>query len=123
MKHMLFDSIVSCSRGKLCLPNGFGPFPTVIILRMYEEKDDPTLEFYARKMNEIGFLAFISLPEAQRDDLESYLNSVVDFLITVPEVNIQKIFLLMADRENSIDINMELLDDRIQAIASLNWLS
>lgn len=125
MKNIFFDSLISNHGVKLYIPDGLGPFPSVIILKQLEEKkDEPTLEFYARKMNEIGFLAFtfISIAEKQIETLHAHINLVIDYLITRPEVDTKKIFLLIADRDNRIDINMDLFDDRIQAMASLSWL-
>ncbi|WP_375038164.1 hypothetical protein [Acinetobacter sp. RW6] len=126
MENIFSDYLVNSPRGKLYIPDGLGPFPSVIILKQYEEKiNEPSLDYYAKKMNEIGFLAFtfISIPEKQIEILYSHLNSAIDYLTNRSDVDTKKIFLLMADREKTIEINMHLFSDRIHAIASLSWLT
>ncbi len=126
MQTIFFDHLTNSSRGKLYIPDGIGPFPSVIILKQCERKiDESSLDYYASKMNEIGFLAFTFIVPSEKriEILYSHLNSAIDYLANRSDVDTKKIFLLMAEREKTIEIDMKLFDDRIQAMASLNWLT
>ncbi|MDX8253720.1 hypothetical protein [Acinetobacter pittii] len=126
MQNIIFDSFINKYGARLYTPDGLGPFPSVIIVKQFEEKkDEPSLEFYATKMNEIGFLAFtfICIAEKQIETLHTHISLAIDYLTTKSEVDKKKIFLLIADRDNIQDININVFDDRIQALASLSWLA
>ena len=126
MQNIFFDSLINKYGAKLYIPDGSGPFPSVIIMKdIEEEKNEPTIEFYATKMNEIGFIAFtfISTTQKQIEALHAHITLVIDYLTTRPEVDKKKIFLLIADRDKTVDINIDLFDARIQALASLSWLA
>jgi len=126
MQNIIFDSLINRYGARLYTPDGLGPFPSVIIVKQTEEKKyEPTLEFYATKLNEIGFLAFtfITIAEKQIETLNAHISLAIDYLTTRPEVDKKKIFLLIADRNNIQDININLFDGRIQALASLSWLA
>jgi hypothetical protein len=119
MNDIFWNFSIGSTTGKIYIPIGIGPFPTIIIFDTGLIKNTRTYAtFYAKKMKEIGFSVFI-VKLNKKDEI----GTIIEFILSHNEVNINKLYLIKIEKNKLIDSNIELYKDYFQAIASINCFS
>ncbi|WP_141691409.1 hypothetical protein, partial [Acinetobacter pittii] len=102
-------------------PEGIGPFPAIIIFDTgLKESTKTYATFYAKKMKERGFSVFIVKLNLSK---KNEIGSVIEFILKRNEVNSDKIYLIEIEKNNLINLNIELYKNYFQAIASINYFN
>jgi len=121
MNDIFWNSSIGPTTGKIYIPTGIGPFPTIIIFDTGLIKSTKTYaNFYAKKMKEIGFSVFIIKINISK---KNEIGSIIEYILKRNEVNNNKIYLIEIEKNNLIDLNIELYKNYFQAIASINYFS
>ncbi|ENV01898.1 MULTISPECIES: hypothetical protein [Acinetobacter] len=119
MNDIFLNFLIGSTTGKIYIPTGIGPFPTIIIFDTGLMKSTKTYaNFYAKRMKEIGFSVFI-VKLNKKDEI----GTIIEFILSHNEVNINKLYLIKIEKNKLIDSNIELYKDYFQAIASINCFS
>ena len=119
MNDIFLNFLIGSTTGKIYIPTGIGPFPTIIIFDTGLIKSTRTYAaFYAKKMKEIGFSVFIVKLNKKNE-----IGAIIEYILSRKEVNSNKLYLIEIEKNNLIDSNIELYKDYFQAIASINYFS
>jgi len=119
MNDIFWNFSLGLTTGKIYIPIGVGPFPTIIIFDTGLIKSTRTYAaFYAKKMKEIGFSVFIVKLNKKNE-----IAAIIEYILSRKEVNSNKLYLIEIEKNNLIDSNIELYKDYFQAIASINYFS
>lgn len=121
MNDIFLNFSIGSATGKIYIPKGIGPFPTIIIFDTGLIKITETYAiFYAKKMKEIGFSVFIIKLNLNK---KNEIGSTIEYILSREEVNSNKIYLIEIEKNNLIDFNMESYKKYFQAITSINYFS
>ncbi|MDS7929385.1 hypothetical protein RMB03_13595 [Acinetobacter sp. V91_7] len=121
MNDIFLNFSIGSATGKIYIPTGTGPFPTIIIFDTGLIKITETYAtFYAKKMKEIGFSVFIIKLNLNK---KNEIGSTIEYILSREEVNSNKIYLIEIEKNNLIDFNMESYKNYFQAITSINCFS
>jgi len=118
MNDILWNSSIDSATAEIYIPKGIGPFPTIVIFDTGLIKNTGTYAtFYAEKMKEIGFFVFIVKLNL---DKKIEIGTIIEYILSQKEVNSNKVYLIEIERNNLIDLNIELYKNYFQGITSIN---
>lgn len=118
MNDIFWHSSIDSATAEIYIPKGIGPFPTIIIFDTGLIKNTRTYAtFYAEKMKEIGFFVFIVKLNL---DKKIEMGTIIEYILSQKEVNSNKVYLIEIERNNLIDLNIELYKNYFQGITSIN---
>lgn len=121
MNDIFWNSLPGSPTGEIFTPEGIGPFPAIIIFDTgLKESTKTYATFYAKKMKERGFSVFIVKLNLSK---KNEIGSVIEFILKRNEVNSDKIYLIEIEKNNLINLNIELYKNYFQAIASINYFN
>ncbi|MFV5550214.1 hypothetical protein VXQ35_16750 [Acinetobacter oleivorans] len=126
MNDIFWNSPLGSVTGESYIPKGLGPFPAIIIFDTGLKKSTKTYAtFYAEKMKEEGFFSFLITLNLKK--LNNYrsneISSAIEYILDRKEVNNNKIYLIEIEKNNFIDLTIELYKNYFQAIASINYFN
>ena len=121
MNDFFWNSSIDSATVEIYIPKGIGPFPTIIIFDTGLIKNTRTYAtFYAEKMKEIGFSVFIVKLNL---DKKIEIGTIIEYILNQKEVNSNKVYLIEIERNNLIDLNIELYKNYFQGITSINFFN
>ncbi|MGQ0756049.1 hypothetical protein ACT4ZN_16390 [Acinetobacter baumannii] len=121
MNDIFWNFSIDSARGEIYIPKGPGPFPTIIIFATGLIKNTRTYAtFYAKKMKEIGF--FVCIVKLNLDK-KIEICTIIEYILSQKEVNSNTVYLIEIERNNLIDLNIELYRNYFQGITSINYFN
>ncbi|WP_224972688.1 hypothetical protein [Acinetobacter oleivorans] len=118
MNDIFWNSSIDSATGEIYIPKGTGPFPTIIIFDTGLIKSTRTYAtFYAKKMKEKSFIVCIVKLNLNK---KIELCTIIEYILSQKEVNSNKVYLIEIERNNLIDLNIELYRNYFQGITSIN---